>query len=290
MTKSSSMHSKFLPEDFQKGSITLIAGKGRYPSLLAEQIRAHKLPINLISLIDQTDAHLINTFDSKQHVAVPVGQLKQLLKAIKNWESPYVVLAGQIKPVKLFKGLNPDLKVINLLAKIKTHNAETIFGAVVAEIEALGAQVIDARSFLDEHIATHGSMTQVANKVSEEFIQYGIEIAKQVAHLNIGQGIVIRKKTIVAVEAFEGTDKMLQRAGEFKTDGLIFIKTIKDKQDFRFDIPVFGMKTLDVMIESNIRTAVLEADKLLMIDKDAIIEKAQKNKIQLIGFKASDYR
>jgi DUF1009 family protein len=106
------MHSKFLPEDFQKGSITLIAGKGRYPSLLAEQIRAHKLPINLISLIDQTDANLINTFDSKQHVAVPVGQLKQLLKAIKNWESPYVVLAGQIKPVKLFKGLNPDLKVI----------------------------------------------------------------------------------------------------------------------------------------------------------------------------------
>ena len=284
------MHSKFLPNDFKNGSITLIAGKGRYPSLLAERIRACKLPINLISLIDQTEDSLINTFEPQQHVAVHVGQLKELLKAIKKWQSPYVIMAGQIKPVKLFNGLSPDLKVINLLAKIKTHNAESIFGAVVQEIEALGTEVIDARSFLDAHLASDGTMTPSSNKISEEYIQYGVDIAKKVAHLNIGQGIVIRKKTIVAVEAFEGTNKMLQRAGDFKTDGLIFIKTIKDKQDFRFDIPVFGMQTLDVMIDSNIQTAALEADNLLMIDKEAIIEKAKKNKIHLIGFNASEFR
>ena len=108
-------------------------------------------------------------------------------------------------------------------------------------------------------------------------------MVQKIAKLNIGQGIVTRKNTVLAVEAYEGTNEMLKRVGDFKTDAIVFFKTIKQNQDHRFDVPIFGMKTLELMIKSNIKTAVLEKDSVIILDKEEIINQAKANQVQIIG-------
>ncbi|MFL2826323.1 MAG: LpxI family protein [Coraliomargaritaceae bacterium] len=280
------MDSKFLPNNYNGEAITLIAGRGRYPELLTEIIKGKGIPLKLISIKGETDESLIDVFSDEDHVSLHLGKVNQLLKTLKSLESQYVIMAGQIKPTRLFKDLNPDIKLISILAKLKELNAETIFGALVELIDNQGCKVIDARSFLDDHLATEGLMTVTKKKLSSDILEFGVNMAKNIAQLNIGQGIVIKDKTVIAVEAFEGTNKMLKRVGELNLNNLIFFKTIKKNQDCRFDIPVFGLQTLELMKSLNINTAVLENNSVIMIDKPEILKAAEKYKIQLIGFTA----
>ena len=248
------MDSKFLPTGYNREAITLIAGKGRYPALLTEIIKNKGIPLKLISIRGETQDSLINLFPDEDHVSLDLGKVNQLLKTLKSLESKYVIMAGQIKPTRLFKDLNPDIKLISMLAKLKELNAETIFGSIVEEINNQGCNVLDARSFLDDHLASEGLMTLTKKKPSSDILEFGINMAKNIAQLNIGQGIVIKDKTVIAVEAFEGTNKMLKRVGDLKLNNLIFFKTIKKNQDCRFDIPVFGLQTLELLQNLKIKT------------------------------------
>ena len=279
-----SARSSFLPDSFAPRPIGLIAGKGLYPILMAQRIRAANIPLRLISFKGETEMELIESIPKADHTQIKVGQLGKLLTALKKHECRYAVMAGQITPKRLFHGLHPDLKALAILNRLKIKNAETIFGAIAAEIEALDIEMLDARSFLDDQMATDGPMTPGHNQTPPEYIEHGIRIARGVAELDIGQGAVVRKGTVLAVEAYEGTDSMLERAGSFKTDGLIFVKTVKRKQDYRFDVPVFGERTLDVMHAAGIQTAVLEANRVIMLDKAKLLTEAAKKKIELIGF------
>ncbi|PDH27392.1 MAG: hypothetical protein CNB76_00020 [Puniceicoccaceae bacterium MED-G32] len=280
------MDSKFLPTGYNREAITLIAGKGRYPALLTEIIKNKGIPLKLISIRGETQDSLINLFPDEDHVSLDLGKVNQLLKTLKSLESKYVIMAGQIKPTRLFKDLNPDIKLISMLAKLKELNAETIFGSIVEEINNQGCNVLDARSFLDDHLASEGLMTLTKKKPSSDILEFGINMAKNIAQLNIGQGIVIKDKTVIAVEAFEGTNKMLKRVGDLKLNNLIFFKTIKKNQDCRFDIPVFGLQTLELLQNLKIKTAVLEKNSVIIIDKAEVLKAAEKYKIQLIGFTA----
>ena len=280
------MDSKFLPTGYNREAITLIAGKGRYPALLTEIIKNKGIPLKLISIRGETQDSLINLFPDEDHVSLDLGKVNQLLKTLKSLESKYVIMAGQIKPTRLFKDLNPDIKLISMLAKLKELNAETIFGSIVEEINHQGCNVLDARSFLDDHLASEGLMTLTKKKPSSDILEFGINMAKNIAQLNIGQGIVIKDKTVIAVEAFEGTNKMLKRVGDLKLNNLIFFKTIKKNQDCRFDIPVFGLQTLELLQNLKIKTAVLEKNSVIIIDKAEVLKAAEKYKIQLIGFTA----
>ena len=276
--------SRFLPDTFDRRPIGLIAGKGRYPVLTAECIRAAGVPLRLISFASETEPSLIEAVPAKEHIQIKVGQLGKLLKSLKKLDCGYALMAGQITPKRLFRGLHPDLKALAILNSLKVKNAETIFGAIAREIEAMGVTMLDARSFLDSHLAHAGLMTSGKLKVKTEDVEHGIRIAKGIADLDVGQGVVVRHGTVLAVEAFEGTDPMLRRAGTFKTEDLIFVKTVKRAQDYRFDVPVFGERTLDVMHEAGIRTAALESGRVLVLDKFAVIEKAQSLKISLWGY------
>ena len=278
------MDSKFLPTGYNREAITLIAGKGRYPALLTEIIKNKGIPLKLISIRGETQDSLINLFPDEDRVSLDLGKVNQLLKTLKSLESKYVIMAGQIKPTRLFKDLNPDIKLISMLAKLKELNAETIFGSIVEEINNQGCNVLDARSFLDDHLASEGLMTLTKKKPSSDILEFGINMAKNIAQLNIGQGIVIKDKTVIAVEAFEGTNKMLKRVGDLKLNNLIFFKTIKKNQDCRFDIPVFGLQTLELLQNLKIKTAVLEKNSVIIIDKAEVLKAAEKYKIQLIGF------
>jgi DUF1009 family protein len=276
--------SRFLPDHFDSRPIGLIAGKGRYPILTAECIRAAGVPLRLISFAGETEQSLIESTPKTDHIQIKVGQLGKLLKSLKKLDCGYALMAGQITPRRLFRGLHPDLKALAILNSLKIKNAETIFGAIGREIEALGITLLDARSFLDKHLAQDGLMTPGKLKVKMTDVEHGIRIAKGIADLDVGQGAVVRHGTVLAVEAFEGTDPMLQRAGTFKTSDLIFVKTVKRAQDYRFDVPVFGERTLDVMHASGIGTAALESDRVLILDKPDIIQKARSLKISLLGY------
>lgn len=277
--------SQFLPQDFQPDDgICLIAGKELYPEIVAQQMRDLGVRSKLIAYEGETRDSLYEAFPDEDKIRLKVGKLGKMLKSLKSFNVKWAMMAGQITPGRLFKDLYPDLKAITLLAKLKQKNAESIFGSISDEISKIGIELIDARAFLDNLMADQGPMTAIKDKVRSQFIEHGIEIAKEMARLDIGQGVVIRKGTVVAVEAFEGTDRMLERAGSFATNQLVFIKTVKPEQDYRFDVPVFGLRTLEVMNKAGIHHAYLEANKTIILEKEQVIQQATDWGIQLVGY------
>lgn len=277
--------SAFLPTDFDPTHpLGLIAGQGLYPLLVVQAARAVGVPVRLIAFDEETTPELIESFPSSERRILKVGQLGKMLKALTEFEVGSALMAGQITPRRLFKGLHPDIKAAQILFSLKRRNAETIFGAIAKEIEAIGVILLDARSFLDDHLTMTGCMTGRRFPIEDEYLSHGIHIARECARLDIGQGCVTRKGTVLAVEAFEGTDEMLRRAGSFKTDGSFFVKTVKSTQDYRFDVPCFGQRTLEAMREAGLTAAALETNKVIMINKPAVIAQAKTWGIHLLGF------
>ncbi len=277
--------SAFLPPDFAPHRpVTLIAGQGIYPMLIADSVRRAGVPLRLVAFEEETRPDLIATFAASEHRVIKVGQLGHMLEALRDFDSGYALMAGQITPRRLFKGLHPDFKATRILLSLKRRNAETIFGAIAREIEALGITLLDARSFIDEHLATPGCMTGRKFPIDADYVDHGIAIARECARLDIGQGCVVRKGTVLAVEAFEGTDEMIRRAGSFKTDEALFVKTVKTRQDWRFDVPCFGQRTLETMREAQIAAAALETGKVIILDKPAVLKQARAWGIELFGF------
>lgn len=277
--------SAFLPPDYDpRRPVALIAGQGIYPMLLASAVRAAGIPLKLVAFEEETRPDLVASFAESDRRTLLVGQLGKMLKSLREFGAGYAIMAGQITPRRLFKGLHPDLKAVRILASLKRRNAETIFGAIASEIEELGITLLDARSFLDDQLASSGCMTGRSFPIEPDYLDHGIHIARESARLDIGQGCVVRKGTVLAVEAFEGTDEMLRRAGAFKTDGALFVKTVKTRQDWRFDVPCFGNRTLETMREAHLSAAALEAGKVLILDKPAVLEQARAWGISLFGF------
>lgn len=276
--------SHFLPDDFDPSRpLVLIAGQGIYPQLLAERARKAGITIRLIELGGETSTELINSFPENQRSAVKVGQVGKLLKELKKLDAKYAVMAGQVTPGKLFKGLHPDLKAIRMLAGLDRRNAETIFGAIGDEIEKAGVHLLDARVFMDQDLAEEGVLVQGKEKIEPEHLKHGVEIARENARLDVGQGVVVSRGTVLAVEAFEGTNQMLERAGKFGAKNCLFVKLAKPKQDTRFDVPVFGLQTLQAMKDAGIGNAALESGSVLLLEKDKIVKEFQKSKIGILG-------
>lgn len=279
------MLSRFLPQDFDcRGPVVVMAGQGGYPAMVVEALRQHNIPVRLIGFHEETDTPLIDSFCKDERAVIKVGQLGKMLKNLRRLEARYVVMAGRITPRRLFRGLHPDLKAVTILASLKEKNAESIFGAIADEIAKAGVEQLDARVFLDDHVASPGLMARGSRQPETHDLEHGIRIAKEIARLDVGQGVVVRKGTVLAVEAFEGTDAMLRRAGEFKTREALFVKTVKPNQDYRFDVPMFGLRTLEVMEEAGIAMAALEAENTIMLEKHRVVRDAEKRGITLIGY------
>jgi UDP-2,3-diacylglucosamine hydrolase len=277
--------SAHLPPAFDASRpLALIAGQGIYPILVAKAARAAGVPVRLIAFEGETAPELVASFPESERHSVHVGQVGKTLKLLEKMGAGYALMAGQVTPRRLFDGLKPDLKAAQILLSLKRRNAETIFGAVAKEIEALGVRLLDARSFIDDQLVTGGCMTGGRFPIDKEYLDHGIHIARECARLDIGQGCVVRKGTVLAVEAFEGTDEMLRRAGGLKADETLFVKMVKARQDYRFDVPCFGMRTLETMRDSGLRAAALEAGGVILLDKPAVLEKARAWKISLLGF------
>ncbi len=276
--------SRFLPTDFSTQSrLAIIAGRGIYPIILMKRAKKVISPY-LIAFNDETEQSLYESIDSDKKIKIEIGQITKLLSFLKKCNIQYVIMAGQIKPKKLFNPLNFDLKAITILSKLKIKNAETIFGAVTEEIEHLGVQVIDARSFMDEDLATIGNMSINRSNIQPEHIEHGIMITKEIARLGIGQSAICRRGTVIAVEDFTGTNDLIRRSSKYKLNDAFLIKVSKAQQDFRFDVPTFGQQTLDIMLECGLKTAILEKESVIILNKKECLEFSNSHKLSLLGF------
>lgn len=280
------MATRFLPQGFDATRpVAIIAGRGRYPALMAEQARAQGVPIRLIAFKDETEPSLLASFAPSERREIEVGKLGAMLTSLAELGAAGAVMAGQITPRKLFSGMVPDLKLVALLATLPERNAETIFGGVSAEIEKSDVRMLDARVFLDEHLATEGRMTGwLGGSVDADEMAFGVRMAREMTRLDIGQSVVVAKGTVIAVEAFEGTDNMLRRCAATGGKEMLLIKAAKHGQDWRFDVPCFGERTLESMAEGGVRRAALEAGAVILIDKPRVLARAAELGITLAGF------
>jgi DUF1009 family protein len=260
----------------------IIAGNGVYPRLLADSARkAGVKKIIAAAFTDETGPTLAPHVDVIEWMRV--GQLSRLLKFFREQDVHHAMMVGQIAPKNLFD-LHPDWKALLLLAQLKQRNAESIFAAIADELAKVDVDLLPATTFLEDSIAAAGLIAgPKLTRSEEEDVEFGWKIAKEIARLNIGQTVVVKTGTIVAVEAFEGTNDAIKRGGSLARKGAIMLKVAKPNQDMRFDVPVIGIETIRVAAEAKLRVVAIEAGKTLLLEKDAIIDLAKREKISIVA-------
>ncbi len=280
------MLSRFLPADYDpKAELTLLSGKGSYPRILAEHARAAGVPLSLIAIVDEVDEDFVATFPKDRVLWAKVGQLGKFLSELKILGARYFIMCGQVAPKRLFNGLYPDIKAALVLSKLKERNAHTIFGAIADEAERNGVIQLDARSFMDDELATEGTIVGKAKRIPSFALEYGIRIAKECARLDIGQGVVVSGGTVTAVEAYEGTDEMLRRCANIPKKNPLFVKTVKPGHDYRFDVPCFGTRTLESLQIGGIKNVALQTDNVVILDKEKVFAEARRRGITIVGYR-----
>ena len=260
----------------------IIAGNGVYPRLIADGARnAGVKKIVAAAFTDETDLVLKQQVDVLEWMRV--GQLGRLLKFFRSHDIHHAIMAGQIAPKNLFD-LRPDLKALMLLGKLKERNAESIFAAIADELAKVEVNLLPATTFLEDSLAQSGLIAGPKLSPGQEHdVELGWTVAKEIARLDIGQTIVIKNGTIVAVEALEGTNEAVKRGGTLAREGAVMVKVSKPNQDMRFDVPVIGVETIRVAAESAVRVIAVESEKTLLLERDAIVDLANRAKISIIA-------
>ncbi len=263
-------------------ALGIIAGNGSYPLLLARAARkAGVSRIVAAAFTNETSPTLADSVDEIDWMRV--GQLSRLLNFFRDASIHHAVMAGQITPGNLFD-LRPDWKVLLLLARLKRRNAESIFAAIADELAGVKVELLPATTFLDEFVARVGLIAgPKLSRREEDDISYGFEVAKAISQLDIGQTVIVRNGTVLAVEAFEGTNEALKRGASLGRKHAIMVKVAKPKQDMRFDIPVIGVETIRIAAEVQLRAIALEAGKTLLLERDAVIELAERERISIFA-------
>ncbi|TMP91671.1 MAG: LpxI family protein [Verrucomicrobia bacterium] len=263
-------------------ALGIIAGNGVYPRLLASSARnAGAKKIVAAAFTNETDPALTQHVDLIEWMRV--GQLSRLLKFFREQQVHHAIMAGQIGPKNLFD-LRPDWKALLLLAKLKQRNAEAIFTAIGDELAKIDVDLLPATTFLEDSLAPAGLIAgPKLSRREEEDVDLGWKIAKEIAELDIGQTVIVKNGTIVAVEALEGTNDAIKRGGALARKGAVMIKVAKPKQDMRFDVPVIGVETIRIAAEAKLRVIAIEAGKTLLLERDAIVDFAGRSGISIVA-------
>lgn len=269
--------------------IGLIAGNGRFPIIFAQKAIEQGLMVVAVAHRGETLPEL-ETVVSKaggQITWLHVGQLGRLIKVFKAAGVEQVVMAGGIKKTRLFSDVRPDLRSLKLLSQVGQNKDDLLLRAVARELEGEGLTVRESTLYLSSILVSKGPMTRrVPTSEEWEDIRFGWQIAKEVGRLEIGQCIVVKRRAVLAVEAIEGTDETIKRGGRLCRSGAVVIKVSKPQQDLRFDVPAVGPSTLEAMKEVKATTLALEAGKTLLLDKELVLEMANRGKISIIGMES----
>lgn len=269
----------------------LVAGNGRFPFLVLEAARAAGHQVTIVALKEEAFPEL-EAEAARAPVApihrISLGQLGTWIKVLEKAGVTQAVMAGQVKHTKLFSDIVPDLTAVGLLMRIKTRNTDAIIAGVADVLRDHGIELIDSTTFLAPLLAREGTLTKRAPGEEErQDLSFGYRIADAIAGLDIGQTIAVKSSAVVAIEAMEGTDQVIARAGQLAGRGVTIVKVAKPNQDMRFDVPVVGAATIRAMQAVGASTLSVDAGKTLMIDGDGVISAADDAGIAIVGRRVS---
>jgi len=262
--------------------IGVIAGNGKFPYYFIKGAKESNFKVYSVLLEDEAERELESIVD--EFIWLSPGKLGGIIKYFKKNNIKEIVLVGQVKHTKLYKVI-PDTKAVKLLLSVKDKKADSLLKAVVDEFEKEGMKVLPSILFLEKMLVKEKIYTpKKPNKKEIEDIKFGFKMAKGIGELDIGQTVVVKDKAVIAVEAMEGTDNCIKRAGNIVKD-FVFCKVSKPRQDLRFDVPVVGKKTVEVLIEAGAKIMAVEADKTLFFEEEEAVKIAEENGIIIVGTK-----
>lgn len=260
----------------------LIAGNGQFPFLVLEGARASGALLAVVAIKEETDPRIDEVAENV--IWVGIGQLGKMISFFKEHGVEKVIMAGQVKHVQIFSGAMPDVRMVKMLWRLPRRNTDALIGGVADELAKEGIELIDSTHFIQDQLAPTGVLTKRNPTENElENIDYGLHIAHEIARLDLGQTIVVRAKACVAIEAMEGTDATIKRAGELVNGKLTVVKVAKPDQDMRFDVPVVGVPTIQAMIDAGATCLSVTSGKTLVFDREEMIALANAHKICIVG-------
>jgi DUF1009 family protein len=275
----------------------LIAGNGRFPFLLLDAARAQGFAVTVAAIREETDLEINHRGAIDEKISVhwlSLGELSRLIDIFHKEGVSMAVMAGQVKHKQIFSSIRPDWRLAKLLLNLRTRNTDMLLGAVAKVLADEGIQLISSTSFLEPLLAQEGVLTTRApNEEERRNIEYGLSVARSVAGFDIGQTVVVAAQACVAVEAMEGTDAAIERAGalmrSLEEDAstlerkLTVVKVAKPKQDMRFDVPVIGVRTVETMIAAGASCLSVEAAHTLLFDRETLLDRANAAGIAIVA-------
>ena len=275
----------------------LIAGNGRFPFLLLEAARAQGLTVTVAAIREETDPEMNRRAEADPEITVhwlSLGELSRLIETFHKEGVQRAVMAGQVKHKQIFSSIRPDWRLAKLLLNLRTRSTDMLLGAVAKVLGDEGIELISSTAFLEPLLAQEGVLTERAPDDEERRnIEYGLKVAQAVAGFDIGQTVVVAAQACVAVEAMEGTDATMERAGRLmrSMDGdastlerrLTVVKVAKPNQDMRFDVPVIGVATVETMIRAGASCLSVEAGRTLLFDRETLLERANLAGIAIVA-------
>jgi hypothetical protein len=275
----------------------LIAGNGRFPFLLLDAARAQGVAVVVAAIREETDAEMDRRAAADSGISVhwlSLGELSRLIELFRKEGVEKAVMAGQVKHKQIFSSIRPDWRLAKLLMSLPIRSTDRLLGAVAKVLGDEGIELVSSTAFLEPLLAQEGVLTERAPDEDERRnIEYGLSVARAVAGFDIGQTVVVAAQACVAVEAMEGTDAAIERAGvlmkSLEEDAstlerrLTVVKVAKPNQDMRFDVPVIGMATVEAMIRAGASCLSVEAGRTLLFDRDALVKRACEAGIAIVG-------
>src|ERR1700722_2437959 len=278
-------------------TLGLIAGNGRFPFLLLEAARAQGLEVAVAAIREETDPEIDHRAAVDEKIKVywlSLGELSRLIETFQKEGVKAAVMAGQVKHKQIFSSIRPDWRLAKLLLNLRTRNTDMLLGAVAKVLEDEGITLMSSTAFLEPMLAGEGVLSARAPDETERGdIDYGLRVARGIAGFDLGQTVVIAAGACVAVEAMEGTDATIARAGAlFRTledsastleRRLTVVKVAKPNQDLRFDVPVVGLPTIEAMRAAGATCLCVEAGRTLLFDREAMVAAADRAGIAIVG-------
>jgi UDP-2,3-diacylglucosamine hydrolase len=279
----------------------LIAGNGRFPFLILDAARAQGFAVTVAAIREETDPEIKHRAAADEKITVywlSLGELSRLIEVFHKEGVTMAVMAGQVKHKQIFSSIRPDWRLAKLLLNLRTRNTDMLLGAVAKVLADEGIELISSTAFLEPLLAQEGVLTERAPDDEErKNIDYGMGVAKAVAGFDIGQTVVVAAQACVAIEAMEGTDAAIERAGKLMQSldadspqppsvlerRLTVVKVAKPNQDMRFDVPVIGIRTIETMISAGASCLSVEAGRTLLFDRDSMLKCANQARIAIVA-------
>jgi UDP-2,3-diacylglucosamine hydrolase len=265
----------------------LIAGNGRFPFLVLDAARGAGYTVTIVAIKEEAFPDLADAATRQPEAAIhwlSLGQLGKCISVLKGAGISEALMAGQVKHTKLFSDIIPDMTLVGVLMRLKARNTDALIAGVADVLRENGITLLDSTAFLSPLLAGAGVLTKRKPTGDEQAdLEFGYRVADTIAGLDIGQTIAVKSGAVVAVEAMEGTDAVIARAGHLAGRGVRIVKVAKPNQDMRFDVPVVGVSTIDAMVSAGATLLSVDAGKTLMIDGNAIIRAADEAGIAIVG-------